>query len=321
MKKARHVVLLPVLAFAALGIVWGSNYIYMKLASELITPMQIVFFRVLFGFLPVLLYALVKGEVRLNHFRHAHHFVVMALLAAIIQYYGFAKGTSFLHSGVAGAVTGAIPLFSFILAVLFIPEEKASPLKVLGVVLGLGGVLAIAGPSGEQLADSNMVGVAYMMMGSLGLGSSFIYARKYIVPLQLPGAALTTYQLGIGLLILALITDYSGISGIWTDLHASLGLIIGLGLLGTGFAFIIYYYIVKELGAVTASSATYLPPVVALLIGAVVVGEPIGMVEYLATSMILAGVVLLRTKASKQDLQRMAFDENSTGQSRIKYSR
>jgi drug/metabolite transporter (DMT)-like permease len=266
------------------------------MAAELINPMQIVFFRVLFGFLPVLLFALVKGELHLKHSKYAHHFVVMALLATIIQYYCFAKGTSFLLSGVAGAVTGTIPLFSFILAVLFIPEEKASALKVLGVILGFAGVLAIGAPSGEQLAASNMAGVFYMVMGSLGLGSSFIYAKKYLIPLKLPAAALATYQLGAGMLILALITDYSGMNEICNDLHTSLGLIIGLGLLGTGFAFIIYYYIVEQLGAVTASTVTYLSPVVALLIGALLVGEPIGMVEYLATSMILVGVIMLRSK-------------------------
>ncbi len=58
--------------------------------------------------------------------------------------------------------------------VLFIPEGKASALKVLGVMLGFAGVLAIGAPSGEQLAVSSVTGVFYMVMGSLGLGSSFI---------------------------------------------------------------------------------------------------------------------------------------------------
>ena len=296
MKQARQKALLPLFAFIALGIIWGSNYIYMKMASELITPMQIVFFRVLFGFFPVLLYALIKGDLHLNHARHAHHFIVMAFLATTIQYYGFAKGTSFLLSGVAGAVTGTIPLVSFILAVLFLPEEKVSRLKVLGVILGFAGALAIGAPSPDQLAASNMTGVLYMIMGSLGLGSSFIYAKKYLMPLQLPATALATYQLGVGMLILALITDYSGMNEIYNDLHTLLGLIIGLGLLGTGFAFIIYYYLVQKLGAVTASTVSYLPPVVALLIGALLVGEPISLMEYLASLLILAGVILLRSK-------------------------
>ncbi len=111
---------MPAIAFCLLGIIWGSNFIYMKMASALITPTQIVFFRVLFGFLPVTAYALFKGDLSINHFRHTGHFLIMALLATSIYYYGFAKGTSLLLSGVAGAVSGAIPLFSFILAAVFL---------------------------------------------------------------------------------------------------------------------------------------------------------------------------------------------------------
>ena len=115
---------LPVVAFCLLGIIWGSNFIYMKLASKLITPSQIVFFRVLFGFIPVIIYSFYLGVLSWKHLKHSGHFLVMALLATTIYYYGFAKGTSLLLSGVAGAVSGAIPIFAFILSVLFIAEEK-----------------------------------------------------------------------------------------------------------------------------------------------------------------------------------------------------
>jgi len=69
-----------------------------------------------------------------------------------------------------------------------------------------------------------------------------------------------------------------------------------LGLLGTGLAYIIYYYIVEKLGAIAASSVTYIPPVVALLIGSLLVGEPIEMVDYAATFLIFFGVFLLKQK-------------------------
>ena len=266
----------------------------MKLASELITPTQIVFFRVLFGFVPVFVYAGTIGVLSWNHLKHVGHFVVMALLATTIYYYGFVKGTSLLLSGVAGAVSGAIPLFSFPLAVIFISEEKASILKILGVLIGFIGVIIMGRPSGQDIITTNLEGVLYMVAGSLSVGASFVYAKKYVIPLKLPAAALTTYQLGIGLLLLALITDYEGMGNIWTDIHASIGLIVGLGLLGTGLAYIIYYYIVDKLGAIAASSVTYIPPVVALLIGSLLVGEPIEIVDYLATFLIFIGVFLLK---------------------------
>jgi len=286
----------PIIAFVALGVIWGSNFIYMKMAANLINPLQIVFFRVLFGFLPVVIYARLKGSLRWQHLRHAGHFFVMGMLATAIYYYGYAKGTSLLLSGVAGAVSGAIPLFAFVLAVLFIEEEKATRLKVVGVLIGFIGVVIMGRPSGADLTSTSLEGVAYMVAGSLSVGASFVYAKKFIIPLKIPAAALVTYQLGLGLLVLALFTDYGGLGKVFASTHTALGLIVGLGLLGTGLAYIIYYYIVERLGAVSASSVTYIPPVIALLIGAVLVGEPIGIEDYGATFLIFLGVLLLKKK-------------------------
>lgn len=285
---------LPLLAFCTLGVIWGSNFIYMKMANNLITPLQITFLRVLFGFLPVIIYALYCGALRREHLRYSGHFLMMGMLATAVYYYCFVKGTSLLLSGVAGAVSGAIPLFSFLLAILFIDEEKASITKVIGILIGFAGVAIIGRPSATELTGTNLEGVFYMVVGSLSVGASFVYAKKFIMPLKIPAVALTTYQLGLGLLVLALFTDWEGIDLIFTNAHASVGLIVGLGLLGTGLAYIIYYYIVDNLGAVAASSVTYIPPVVALLIGALLVNEPIAHIDYGATGLIFLGVFLLK---------------------------
>jgi drug/metabolite transporter (DMT)-like permease len=266
----------------------------MKIASNLIGPTQIVFFRVLFGFVPVMIYAYLSGTLAWHHLRHAGHFLIMALLATTLYYYAYVKGTALLLSGVAGAVSGSIPLFSFTLAIFFLPNEKFTAPRVIGVIIGLLGVLTIGRPSGQELLSTNLEGVLYLVAGSLSVGASFVYAKKYVIPLRIPAAALTTYQLGIGLLLLTIVTDYEGIGKIWTDTHAALGLIVGLGLLGTGGAYIIYYFIVERLGAVTASSVSYIPPVVSLLIGALIVGEPITLLDYAATFTIFIGVFLLK---------------------------
>src|SRR5262249_32726425 len=78
MKKA------PYLAFALLGVIWGSNFIFMKWAARDISPGQIVLLRVVFGFLPIFLFALAKRALRWEHVRYAHHFVVMSLLATAV---------------------------------------------------------------------------------------------------------------------------------------------------------------------------------------------------------------------------------------------
>ena len=285
---------LPLIAFCSLGIIWGSNFIFMKWAAAYLTPTQIVFWRVLFGFVPVAVYAIATGALKPSHIKLTQHFFVMSLLATSVYFYGFAKGTSLLLSGVAGALSGAIPLFAFAAGIAFLPEEKLTARKVTGVMIGFAGVLIIANPLGSDLSATNIEGVAYMALGSLSVGASFVYAKKYLSSHRIAPVALATYQLGFGLVTLALLTDFSVPDAFWLDTRAATGLVLGLGLLGTGCAYIIYYFIVGTLGAVAASSVTYIPPVVALLIGVLLVGEPIQLSSYLATVLIFAGVFLLK---------------------------
>lgn len=282
--------------FWLLGVIWGSNFIYMKWAAELISPIQIVFLRVFFGFFPVFIYALHKRAFKLAHFKHVGHFFVMSLIATVIYYYGFVKGSSLLPSGIAGALSASIPIFSLILALLFLAEEKATLNRVVGVSIGFLGVVLIARPFGAEFNITNIEGVLYMVMGSLSVGASFVYAKKYVLPLSVSAAALTTYQLGLSLIVLFLITDLTGIDNIFSSLHVTIGLILGLGILGTGVAYIIYYYIIEKLGAVSASSVTYIPPVVALAIGVILIGEQIETMDYLATVLIFCGVILINKK-------------------------
>ena len=286
-----------VIAFCALGIIWGSNFIYMKLSAELISPIQVVFYRVLFGFLPVFIYAYFTKALALNDIKHFKHFFIMSLLATIVYYFGFVKGSFLLLSGVAGALSGAIPLFSFILAVIFLKDEKISKFSFLGVIVGFIGVILISGVFSENILDSNIEGLVYMLLGSLSIGASFVYAKKYITPLNISATALTTYQLGFALIILFFITDFTNINNIWSDVNVSIGLVLGLGLLGTGLAYIIYYYIVETMGAIKASSVTYIPPVIALLIGVLIVKEDIKFIDYMATIFIFTGVFLINIKS------------------------
>lgn len=283
-------------AWIALGTIWGSNFIFMKWAVDYITPLQVVLARVVLGFLPVFAYAVIRRQLKVDHLKYFGHFAVMACLAAAIYYYGFARGTALLPSGLAGAVSGAIPIFSMLAAVVLMSEEKFDRSRVLGLLIGLLGVLTIARPFEANSASASMEGVIFMVIGSLSLGISFVYARRFITPLNLPAAALTTYQLGVASLLLVLVTPVRGMAAVFADSTATIGLVVGLGLLGTGIAYILYYFIIDKLGAVGASSVTYLPPVVALLIGALFVGEPIALLDYVAAGMILAGVFLLNRR-------------------------
>lgn len=291
-------------AFALLGLIWGTNFIFMKWAEEWISPAQVVLMRSLFGFLPILIYALATRALSWRHLRYIHHFLVMAMLATAVYYYLYAKGTALLLSSVAGLLSGVIPLFTFGCAFLFLREEKLSARMTLGVLMGFIGVLLIARPWASGDSAISIQGVGYMLLGSLSISCSFVYAKRFLTHLHIPAVALCTYQIGLALLILFAVADLTGIERIMQSRKALLGVTLGLGLSGTGVAYILYYFIVARLGAVVAASATYIPPVIALLIGVWVAGEPVHALDMLATAVILAGVFVLqsgRRIAAKQE--------------------
>ncbi|HIF7992340.1 TPA: DMT family transporter [Morganella morganii] len=293
-------------AFAFLGIIWGTNFIFMRQASEWISPVQIVFLRVLCGFVPIAVMAWMQKAVRREHLKYTGHFLVMALLATVIYYWAFASGTSLLLSGVSGVLSGAIPLFSFIVAAIFLRQEKITVMRLCGLMLGFAGVILIAKPwqvSGESIS---LAGVGYMILGSLSVGISFVYAKKFLADKQIAPLALSTYQIGLALVILACITPFTGITAIAQDSTASLGLIIGLGLLGTGVAYLTYYYLILNLGAVVASSVTYIPPVVALIVGFLAANEQLGVTEILSMVLIMSGVFLLQRPSRRPEAEKEA---------------
>jgi len=282
-------------AFALLGLIWGTNFIFMKWAAVLITPAQIVLLRILFGFVPILILAIVRRSLEWSHLRYTHHFLMMALLATAIYYFAFAKGTALLPSGIAGMLCGAIPLFSFLTAFAFLRQEPINRYTLFGLVLGFAGVLLIARPWNSGVSAVNTEGVLYMLAGSLSVGCSFVYARRFLVPKEISPVALTTYQIGLALLVMWLITDLQGIGRIQEDSVALTGLVVGLGLSGTGLAYVLYYFLVQELGALKAAGVTYIPPVVALVIGGLLVSEPLHIQDVIAMLLILSGVYVLQT--------------------------
>lgn len=285
-------------AFLLLALIWSANFIFVQWAAVYVTPLQITLLRVVLGFLPIFALGLVTGALRWSHARHLHHFAVMSLIATALYYLAFAKGTVLLLSSVAGMLSGAIPLFTFLAAWAFLRSEPLNARSAGGTLLGFLGILLIARPwASEGTGDVNVAGVLWMLAGSLSLGASFVYARRFVSPLGLSPVALATYQMGLAALILAVVTPFGGIGNVFSDTRAALGLIVGLGLAGTGLAYVLYYLLVQRMGAVRASAVTYLPPVGALLIG-MAVGEPVQGLDVVAMVAILAGVGLVQSGRS-----------------------
>ena len=303
-------------AFLVLGLVWGANYLFMKWSTDLISPGQTALLRVLFGFLPIAAYAIARGALSRSHLRYVHHFLVMSVLTTSLHYFALASGAALLASGIAGALSGSIPLFALLGAAVVLRGERITAGGILGVAGGLAGVLLIARPW-ESGGAVSTTGVLYILLGSVVFALSIVYAKRFLVGLEIAPSALTTYQMGFGLLALLAVTDLQGVTAIAGDTQALTGVVLGLGLLGTGVAYILYYVVIEHLGAIAAASSTYLPPVVAMAIGWLVVDETLGALDAAGTALILAGVLgsAMRPPAAAPYASRPACMSSSTASS------
>lgn len=280
--------------FLLLGGIWGCNFLFMKQAAVIVSPLQVTLLRAVFGFLPLLIFAAWRGVLKRSHLRHWPHFLVMSVLATAFYYYAFAEGSHRLPSALAGMLSGSIGLFTYLASLIFLrKEEPINAKSAIGTALALAGVALIAKPWTADAAQAQLSGTLFVIAGAASIGLSFVYAKKFIMPLEIPALALTTYQLGFAMLVLAAVTPFSGMAALLQVPYALSILIVGLGILGTGTAYIIYYRLVAAFGAIAASSVTYLPPIVALVIG-LLIGEKLDGSDFAAMLLILAGVWLLQ---------------------------
>lgn len=278
---------------ALLGFIWGTNFLFMKLAVAVVPPLEVAWLRTIFGALPIAALALLRGSLARADLRFMHHFAVMAILANVGPYVFFVIGTSHLSSGVAGVISGSIPFVTAGIVAVALPAERLTRSKALGLGIGFAGILLVAplyGAAARASGGSPVTGVAAMLAGSVSYALALVYARRYVVPLNLGPLKLAAYQMLFAVVLLAPFAAPGHWSALAAHPGALLALILGLGLFGTGIAFVIYYRLIQTLGAMKAASVYYIPPVVALGVGWGVAGETVTSIQAIGAALVLAGI-------------------------------
>jgi drug/metabolite transporter (DMT)-like permease len=285
--------LLPWLLLCVLGIIWGTNFLFMKVAVGVLPALEVAWMRTLFGALPIVALALVTKAIDWRDWRRAHHFLVMAVLANVGPYVFFILGTKNLPSGIAGVISGAIPCITAIVVAVALPAERITRWKAIGVLTGFVGVVLVTpiGAAATQAgAQASFVGAACVLGGAISYSLALVYAKRFIAPLGLSAVRLAAYQM---LLASAVLTPFAA-PGHWAILAAHpmafLDMALGLGFLGTGVAFVIYYFLIARLGALRAASVYYIPPVVALGVGALFANEQISVRQALGTFLVMGAI-------------------------------
>jgi drug/metabolite transporter (DMT)-like permease len=280
---------------ALLALLWGSGFLWIKLALRGFTPTQIVLIRLSLGALVLLPIALTRG-MRLPTGRTTWtHLFVAALVANAIPYTLFGVGEQTVGSNVAGVINATTPLWTVLFAFLIGTDRTMSVRRGVGLALGFAGTLLIFTPWESANEIASWGGLA-ILAASASYGISYVYMGKYLTNRGIPPIMLSATQLAAGAALMALALPFGGLVAPHWRADAVISLLV-LGVLGTGMAYVLNYRLIGDEGPTVASTTTYLLPVVAVVLGALVVNEAITWPMIAGMVVVLGGVALVQRRA------------------------
>jgi drug/metabolite transporter (DMT)-like permease len=283
---------------ALLALIWGSGFMLIKISLRGFTPVQLTFARLALGAL-VLLLLLTANRTRLPRDRKLWaHLAIAALLGNAIPYLLFGIGELTVASNLAGAINASTPLWTLLLALVTRTQRSAFTSQVAGLALGFTGAIVIFAP--WQTAAGSLGGAIACLAASASYGASYVYIGHYLTDRGLSPLLLSACQLVAATAWMLPTIPFDGLTAPTWRADAVISL-LALGIVGTGLAYILNYRIITDEGPTLASTVTYLLPVVAVLLGFIVLREAVTTQMAAGVAIVLVGIALTRRAPTAAD--------------------
>jgi drug/metabolite transporter (DMT)-like permease len=271
----------------ALAAIWGSSFMFIKVGVEELEPSTLVTGRLVLAALTLLVFVALRGSVRAAAAQvraNIGPFLFVALLNSVVPFWLLAWGETRIDSGLAALLQAGAPLFTALLAWLFVRSERVDGARLVGVLVGFGGVALLVGavPSGSVLGA-----LAVVATGFCYAASSLVSGRS------LRAVPATTIALGTTTIASIVVLPF-GIAQAPSSMPSwkVIGSVVALGVVGLGVAYVLYFGLITGAGASRAILVTYLVPPMALFYGATILDESVSGSDLAGLALILLGVSL-----------------------------
>lgn len=279
--------------FISLALVWGSSFLWIKMALGGLSPIQIALTRSVLGALVIIVIAVLTGTKLPKDRRTWVRIIVPALFGNSIPFTLFGLGEQTVDSGVAGVLNATTPLWALLITLVIGTEAKLGWIRLIGLLLGFAGTLVIFAP--WHAAGLASWGALSCLVAAISYAISYAYIGRHLSG-KLTPIALSASQLSGGVVLVAAAMPVAG--GLH-PVHLSVGPIIAvtiLGVFGTGLAFVLNNRLIADEGVTTATSVGYLLPVVSVLLGTLFLHESLNLRIVAGMAVVLVGVALSRRK-------------------------
>ncbi len=264
----RETALLVTLAF-----LWGSSFTLIKVAVEDIPPATIVLARLFIGTALLMLLVRLQGISLPKIPALWGGFFIQGILQSALPFTLISWGEQHIDSGLAGLLNSTPPLFTFLILFFLLGQRDAPLRKFIGVTIGLVGVIVTLGPDVLSGLSSSTLGQLAVTGSSISYALAAIYARRFSEQPVVLTAACSMFMATLVMMPISLYFDQP-----WalTPSTGALWSVAALGVLSTALAMIIYFRLVKTIGAIGVTSGSYLRAGFSVLLGAVFLDESMG---------------------------------------------
>jgi drug/metabolite transporter (DMT)-like permease len=292
--------LLPQLSFILLGLIWGGSFLAIKIVVQDMSPTVLLLFRSISGFvaLAVIVLAMRRPLFGAGWRGRLVGFAIMAVTNAVIPWVAIGWGEERISSGLASILNSTTTLWTAVLIYWVVPTERPSFINYMGVIVGFAGVVVLVYPElAAHGISGDVLGALAVVVASLSYAINALYQRRKMRDVSILEISLG--QLAAGVLFAI---PLAAPSLPYVHFHAlSLVAVIALGVVGTGFAYTLYYYVMNTLGAVRAAGVTYVVPVTAVFWGALLLHEEVNATVIAGMIVILAGILLVSYRRVRRD--------------------
>ena len=274
---------------AVLALLWGSGFLWIKLALTGLSPVHLTLVRCALGALTLLGMAFAARQRLPRDRRTWGRLIVAAFFCNALPFALFGIGERTVDSGIAGVMNATTPLWSLLIGVALGTERRLNPARLLGLALGFAGIVVIFAP--WQQAGLLSTGALALLGAGLSYAIAFAYMARKLPPDGAP-LALSAAQLMTATALTALALPVAD-----TAPHLTLTAVVAvtiLGVFGTGITFYLNYRILSDEGPTAAATVGYLLPVVSVALGALFLGEPLSLRVVGGMAVVLVAVGLTR---------------------------
>ncbi|HMV29907.1 MAG TPA: DMT family transporter, partial [Anaerolineales bacterium] len=278
MLKTKHWVV-----FIALGLIWSSSFLWIEIALREVGPLTLVAFRAFFGLLFGLAVLFIQKVPFPRTWKEWGPLIALGITNIALPFFLISWGQKSIDSGVASILDATVPLFTILVAHFMLHDDKMTTPKVFGLLTGFSGVVLL------MLKDigngtSSILGQLAVILACVFYAASTIIARKFTEEMpaiyrSMGPLAAATFLMSLAAALFEKPLQIPTLPITWVAL-------IWLGVLGSGLAFVMAFYLIHEIGPTRATMVTYLMPLGGVTLGVIFLNEAL-------TWQVVVGAVLI----------------------------